>query len=1026
MPTISAVIKYATNVEELRRELKAGTDQLVVLEKAAERTVRNLGGEGLIRAAHNAAAAVQQLGGATKLTGAEQDKVNSLLTRAIEKYAALGKEAPAALYALQAQTSQLVHTVEPLPAHLANVAEKATLASKASGLLTSAFGQFTLAGLATSAIQKLGGAFIDFAKKGEQLPAIETSFKRLSSGLKQDSEEMLAALRDSTLGLVADLDLMQTANKAMLLGLPVTTDSMGELAHAATVLGRAMGQDATKSLDDLITALGRSSPMILDNLGLTVKVGEANEAYARSLHKSSEELTDAEKKMAFYNAAMEAARKKTAELGEQELTATEIGSIAWTKFGNVVTVVFARANEDLGRHLNLLKQIREDADRLGISFENIKPPKAPAAPQVRIGATPIELDQKELDEITEGLNKQREALDDAAKKAIEHANAIRALADSYSGLAVIKTAKDALEAVNLNLKNGITIAEMTEEQQRALNKTVSAAIEVYKSLGREAPESLRRVQLETQKIIDIQEDAKRALDDWSEEIRRHNEEYKQGEEETVAFLKELDQQRIDDAKAALDDYAEVVRRHQEEQKQGEEDTLKALQARNAEIKQSHDALIDGFDQVGRVLGSVGSAFDNLFGRITSGASAAVQGIKDIASATTNLGVIAATVDLGAMIGKQLQPLLGLRHGKLGELLGTNASGRQEIIDFANTFENGFEGMHAALLKLGDAGEAMWIKLTQGIGRADAKGALAAIQEAMDLLGTLPPTMAEQAEAAGFKTQDALQKTADQAVRLWEYMRDSGQYSAAAVQAAWERAQQALIAAGDPITAAVQKAKDAVADLDAQISSLNQSIANEAPEEEMGIIERNTRAQIASLEAQREEAARTLEALTTEMTDSIHEVADAIRDLPKEIEILIHAGFTGEIPEPGRSTEVSTGGYVGAGGILRYALGGVVPEAQHFGRGGIARFIPRGTDTIPAMLSPGEGIASVRGMSILGRSGLAAINAGRLPSMAFADTANRMPLQSVTVLELDKREFARAMADVLPGELRRLGVRVQAS
>lgn len=96
MPTISAVIKYATNLDELRRELKAGTDQLVVLEKAADRTVRNLGGEGIMRAAHNAAAAVQQLGGTAALTAREQDKLNSLMTRAIEKMDALNAAAAAA------------------------------------------------------------------------------------------------------------------------------------------------------------------------------------------------------------------------------------------------------------------------------------------------------------------------------------------------------------------------------------------------------------------------------------------------------------------------------------------------------------------------------------------------------------------------------------------------------------------------------------------------------------------------------------------------------------------------------------------------------------------------------------------------------------------------------------------------------------------------------------------------------------------------------------------------------------------
>ena len=118
------------------------------------------------------------------------------------------------------------------------------------------------------------------------------------------------AIRKSTGGLVTDMEAMQAANKAMLLDLGLTDAQMGDLAATATVLGRAMGQDANKSLDDLITALGRSSPMILDNLGITVNVSKANEVYAKTLGKSADALTDAEKKQAFMNAALTAAAAK--------------------------------------------------------------------------------------------------------------------------------------------------------------------------------------------------------------------------------------------------------------------------------------------------------------------------------------------------------------------------------------------------------------------------------------------------------------------------------------------------------------------------------------------------------------------------------------------------------------------------------------------------------------------------------------------------------------------------------------------
>src|SRR4029079_9862895 len=55
-------------------------------------------------------------------------------------------------------------------------------------------------------------------------------------------------------------------------------------------------------------ALGRGSAMILDNAGIILKVGDANEAYAKSIGKAVSELDEMEKKAAFQTAAMAAIR----------------------------------------------------------------------------------------------------------------------------------------------------------------------------------------------------------------------------------------------------------------------------------------------------------------------------------------------------------------------------------------------------------------------------------------------------------------------------------------------------------------------------------------------------------------------------------------------------------------------------------------------------------------------------------------------------------------------------------------------
>ena len=202
----------------------------------------------------------------------------------------------------------------------------------------------TVANIATNIARDLVGSLDDAIDRGAQLSTIAGSFNDLAVAAG-GAAPMLDALRGSTAGLVTDLDLMGSANKALMLGLPVTATDMGVLAETATTLGRAMGLDATTSLNDLITALGRSSPMILDNLGLTVKVGEANRIYAAKIGTVAKELTDAQKKTAFYDAAMTAAKAKVAELGGVNLTLSDRLVQVRTSLENVINSIMRGIQE---------------------------------------------------------------------------------------------------------------------------------------------------------------------------------------------------------------------------------------------------------------------------------------------------------------------------------------------------------------------------------------------------------------------------------------------------------------------------------------------------------------------------------------------------------------------------------------------------------------------------------------------------------------------------------------------------------
>lgn len=325
-------------------ETGAGT-----VSKSLNSMVDSFSGRKIVQDAELMSAAFEQL--ASKgigLTNRELQRMGAVSSEAIEKLRAGGETVPPG--------------IQKIADAAANAAKKTSDASDAAARsaisFKSLFSAFSLANLATSGVSMLTAAVGDMVDKGTRLPAIEQGFERLAIGIGVNSQDMLQSLQTATKGMVSNLELMQSTNKAVLLGLPVTAESMGELASAATALGRAMGMDATKSLDDLITALGRSSPMILDNLGLSVKLGDANEAMALKLGKSASELTEAEKKMAFYEAAMEAARKKTAELGDQTKTFGEIATTVWTSVSNKGVSAVGDLNVGLGRILSNMESLQ--------------------------------------------------------------------------------------------------------------------------------------------------------------------------------------------------------------------------------------------------------------------------------------------------------------------------------------------------------------------------------------------------------------------------------------------------------------------------------------------------------------------------------------------------------------------------------------------------------------------------------------------------------------------------------------------
>ena len=74
-----------------------------------------------------------------------------------------------------------------------------------------------------------------------------------------------------------------------------------------------------EALDDIVTGLGRGSAMILDNLGIVVNQTEAQKAYADSIGKTVEQLSEREKKQALINAVVTQGKTELENAGNATL-----------------------------------------------------------------------------------------------------------------------------------------------------------------------------------------------------------------------------------------------------------------------------------------------------------------------------------------------------------------------------------------------------------------------------------------------------------------------------------------------------------------------------------------------------------------------------------------------------------------------------------------------------------------------------------------------------------------------------------
>lgn len=204
---------------------------------------------------------------------------------------------------------------------------------------------------AGAALTGLAAGAIKLASDAAGIPQVADSFRNLGGSIE--------AMREGTLGMVADVDLMKQFNSAAQL---VSTDFAKSLPSAMQYLSKvaaSTGQDMGFMVESLIKGVGRMSPMILDNLGIQVNLTAANEAYAASLGKSASALTKAEQQTALTNEVMRLLKENTAAMPDvMGSTAQKVQALG-TQFANIKDTLGAALVPILQELLPVAQQVGE-------------------------------------------------------------------------------------------------------------------------------------------------------------------------------------------------------------------------------------------------------------------------------------------------------------------------------------------------------------------------------------------------------------------------------------------------------------------------------------------------------------------------------------------------------------------------------------------------------------------------------------------------------------------------------------------
>jgi len=327
-------------------------------------------------------------------------------------------------------------------------------------------------------------------------------------------------------GAISLREAMEATAKATTSGL--STKQFMELGQVAKGASQALGVNMSDAVSRLTRGITKLEPELLDELGIFTKVGKATEDYARKVGKSVDSLTDFEKRQAFANAVLAEGKQKFSEIAQESNPYDKL--LASLK--NVAQGILESINTVIGP---IAKLFADSTALIGVA----------------IAAAAVKITQQALPALTSWRNGMKLAAEDAAKRAQEINTSFgEAFVERAQQRARVPQIQQALQAAeeefkqakrqfveldNIYKRPNETLRALqkdrllTEKELSAIKSDVTKKTNENTTASLNHANSLVKVQMAQQKILDLTKDLSAANDiveaQASKRSRRGSEEW---------------------------------------------------------------------------------------------------------------------------------------------------------------------------------------------------------------------------------------------------------------------------------------------------------------------------------------------------------------------------------------------------------------------------------------------------------------------------------------------------------------------